>query len=462
VSTLRSRLGRRIAVLAALAAVAVAAGVVGYYTIDQAWLIHRTMTAQSLRIATTLAAGGNPAAEAIYAIRPPAYGFIVYDHRLPDHRRELASANPQMLQPVLGIDNTAGPDPLAQGESFLTRRAPNRGSDAEQWIMTDRVQVGPRRFWVVTVMDGDPAWTVVPVLLAELRDHAALPVLLVIPVLALLIWLVVRHGVRPLEPLAGAVEALGAAAAEGRPLGRLPEAGTPGEPARIAAATNAMLDKMEATLARHRQFAADAAHELRTPLAILALEAADLPAGAPAEHIRAEIGGLRTLLDQLLRFTEAESLTDADFRSFDLREPTRRACEALAPRAAAVDQAVTLDMPEAPVAVRGHPGLVEVALRNLLDNAHIASGPGGAVSVTVTPEGTVMVQDTGPGVAASERDIVFARRRRGRDAAPGGSGIGLALVARVMQAHGGAAEVMNAPQGGARFLLRFPLAERAS
>lgn len=74
--------------------------------------------------------------------------------------------------------------------------------------------------------------------------------------------------------------------------------------------------------------------------------------------------------------------------------------------------------------------------------------------VTITADGGVSVQDTGPGVAAGERDIVFARRRRGRDATPGGSGIRLALVARVIQAHGGSVRAKNAPGGGARFLLR--------
>jgi signal transduction histidine kinase len=115
---------------------------------------------------------------------------------------------------------------------------------------------------------------------------------------------------------------------------------------------------------------------------------------------------------------------------------------------------IEFDAPVAPVQVLGNAALIDIALRNVLDNAIRFAPTGSDVSVTVAPDATVYVDDRGPGVADEYKELIFDRFRRA-DRSRGGAGIGLALVRRVARLHGGDVRVEDREGGGARFILSF-------
>jgi len=132
----------------------------------------------------------------------------------------------------------------------------------------------------------------------------------------------------------------------------------------------------------------------------------------------------------------------------------RKACED--PAAAAVLRSVLIefDAPEAAVSLPGNAALIDIAVRNVVDNAIRHAPAGSDVSVAVTPAGTVTVDDRGPGVPENQKELIFDRFWRA-DRSRTGAGIGLSLVRRVARLHGGDARVEDRPGGGARFVLAF-------
>jgi signal transduction histidine kinase len=287
-------------------------------------------------------------------------------------------------------------------------------------------------------------------------DHVAIPALVVLPVLALALLLAVRSVLRPLHRVARQAEALGAAVATGQRMEKLPADRLPLELRQMVEALNAMLVKLELVLGQQRQFTADAAHQLRTPLSVMMLEAAALAPGPATTHIREELEGLARLVNQLLRLAQADAAMAGERHPVDIGTVARRVCEGLAPLAVARGQVIEFDAPERPVAIQGLDPLVDAAVSNLVDNALRHAPPGGTVSVTVADgaEPRVVVEDRGPGVPDAQKRRIFERFGR-LGPADGGAGIGLALVQQVAVLHGGHAWVEDRPGGGSRFVLSF-------
>jgi len=137
------------------------------------------------------------------------------------------------------------------------------------------------------------------------------------------------------------------------------------------------------------------------------------------------------------------------------------AVRSLAPWAIGRKRTVGFDAPSRPVWVHGNADAIEDALRNLIENAVGYAPPETEVTVSVSPDGAVEVADRGPGVAAEDRKRIFERFWRGRAAAGGeGAGLGLAIVAQILAAHGGTITVGDAPGGGAVFTLRLRVLDR--
>jgi signal transduction histidine kinase len=249
---------------------------------------------------------------------------------------------------------------------------------------------------------------------------------------------------------------------------RVPAPGGSGELALLARQLNTLLDKNADHVRVLRETLDDLAHDLRTPLTRLrgTAELALGDGGNPAEARSAladcvdETDRVLHLLEVLLDVSAAEAGALSLRRErVDLRALASRAADLYREVAEQKNIRIDLDLP-AQAEMQGDPVRLGQALSNLVDNALKYTPEGGRVTVGAAVEPgavTLTVSDNGPGVPAAERDAVWRRLYRG-DASRSqrGWGLGLALVRAVAEAHGGSAEVGDAPGGGARFQMRFP------
>jgi signal transduction histidine kinase len=323
----------------------------------------------------------------------------------------------------------------------------------DRWLFTDHEDVKNRSYWLQVIMIGDPAWRWRAVIADEMLDHVVVPVLSIVPALALAMWLTTRFALRPLERIARQAAALGAAVGTGGKLAALATANLPLEFYQVVQAINAMLARLEHTLSLQKQFAADAAHELCTPLAVLLLQIDDMPPGPAFDTMRDGLRGLGTLVNQLLQFAQTEDAVAAHREPLDVGAIARKACEELAAAALTRGQELEFDAPDNLMPLLGHPTLIETAIRNVVENAIKFAPAGTAITVNVDPASRVTVEDRGPGVPDEQKELIFNRFWRADRRHSKGAGIGLALVRRIAQLHGGDVRIEDREGGGARFVL---------
>jgi signal transduction histidine kinase len=297
---------------------------------------------------------------------------------------------------------------------------------------------------------------------AILRGALLVAYPLLVLVLAALAWRVVGAALRPVDALrAGAQTITGAGGKD-----RLPVPKSRDELQRLAVTLNDMLDRLAAARARQRAFVADAAHELRSPLANIRteLEVAQRHGVPPSlvDDLLADVERLSRLVDDLLLLARAD---DAD-QPVVRREPVdvTGVVTEVAERCRAARVPVAVDNGAALWTVGDRDALLRM-VGNLVDNAvrHAAS----RVVVSVTAEGDtalVRVTDDGPGIPPGDRERVFDRFTRLDDARTrggGGAGLGLAIVRELARRHGGSVRLTDAGPG-VRAEVRLPLADKPS
>ena len=272
------------------------------------------------------------------------------------------------------------------------------------------------------------------------------------PVFAVLVLAVAAWTIRTaLKPVHAASEQA-AAIAPGVKGVRLPTKDLPSELAPLVAAINDALARLEHGFEVQRQFTADAAHELRTPLAILTAALDDLAETPEVQRLRLDAQRMNRIVAQLLGIARLDGPPMVR-RPLDLRGTAAQVVEHMAPWAAAAGRRLAFEAPDAPVWVLGNHDALADALRNLVENA-IGHAPAETeVVVRVEADGALSVTDAGPGVAPEHRELVFDRFWRAPSQRAGGSGagLGLAIVAQIAQAHEGAVTLSEPEGGGARF-----------
>ncbi|MEQ1897888.1 MAG: ATP-binding protein [Vicinamibacterales bacterium] len=266
------------------------------------------------------------------------------------------------------------------------------------------------------------------------------PLLLAAPLLGLLVWLAVRSGVKPLDRLADEVGR--------REPGRLDPLDTTDVPTELQPLLhriNSLFAEVARSIEHDRQFTADAAHELRTPLAAIRAQAqVALGVADPIERevvlrkVMAACDRTARLVEQLLTLARLDTAPDTPPERVELRVLTAAVLAESAP--GAVARRIDLSLEEsAPAGISGHPALLQVLVRNLVDNAIRYTPAGGQVQVRVTRGAggvQLAVLDTGDGIREAERGRVLERFYRVAGARADGSGLGLSIVARVAAVHG--------------------------
>lgn len=266
------------------------------------------------------------------------------------------------------------------------------------------------------------------------------PLLFSLPLLGLLLWLAVVRGLRPLERLAREVERRDAEV-----LAPLDAIAVPREVLPLIERLNGLFARIGEAMHRERRFTADAAHELRTPVAAIKAQAqVARTASGGEERLHALDGAIAGcdraahLIDQLLTLARVDALNGGATESCDLRDIAAGEIAAIA--LSALVRGVRIELAEGDdVVVNGNPELLRILLRNLLDNAVHHTRPGTAVRVEVKYEQgapSLSVSDDGPGVPQAEMARLSERFYRLQGAAGEGSGLGLSIVRRIAELHG--------------------------
>ncbi len=347
--------------------------------------------------------------------------------------------------------------------------------------------------WVKLDLPGKPVLVQVAetrekrsVLATEIIKGVMLPQFVILPLAVLLVWLALVRGIKPLNELEERIRAR-----KPDDLSPLDDKAVPLEVAPLVSSVNDLLTRLEDSIATQKRFLADAAHQLKTPLAGLRMQA-DLAQreGANADELkqslkqigRASVRATHTV-NQLLALARAEASGGARLRQpCDLARLTMEVVQDSVPRA--MDRRIDLGyegpQPGAPgVKLEGNPTLLKELIRNLLDNAinytpSSASHPGVITArVMADPFGKVLilrVEDSGPGIPFGERELVFQPFYRALGMEADGSGLGLPIVLEIARQHDATVTLEEAHPGhvppGASFSVRFtswtPPAEEGS
>lgn len=272
-----------------------------------------------------------------------------------------------------------------------------------------------------------------------------------LPLLALLLWLAVARGLHPLVKL-------GDELAQRAPdnLAALDASAAPREVTPLIERLNDLFARIASSMQKERRFTADAAHELRTPVAGIKAQAQVARNAATAEERihaldNAILGCDRAahLIEQLLTLARIDTLGDEASQPCQLRALAAEVIAAIAP--AALSQQVRIELEEGEeVVVRGDPALLRILLRNLIDNAVKHTPAGTTVQISVVQEegqSRLTVTDNGPGIAETELARVSERFYRPVGTQAGGSGLGLSIVKRIAEIHGASLQLAPGKDG---------------
>jgi len=242
----------------------------------------------------------------------------------------------------------------------------------------------------------------------------------------------------------------------------------PAELRGLVDSTNAMLARIEGSLSGHERFIGNIAHQIRTPLAGIRLQAQlalreddDGIKRKALERIDAAAEHMGRVNSQLLKLARAEIAFGRGpaRKSLDLVALAYDVVDEMLPRAALLGMGLEVDAPDAPVAMQGEPALLKEVLMNLVDNALIYGATGGHAWVRVeshTGGVRLVVEDDGPGIPPEHRPPIFDHFYRPPHSPGEGCGLGLPIVREIVLAHDGTIVLEERRGGGARFVIDFP------
>jgi two-component system sensor histidine kinase TctE len=303
----------------------------------------------------------------------------------------------------------------------------------------------------------------------EIIKGVILPQFIILPVILALVWFALSRGLSPLAQLQERIRAR-------RPddMSPIDSRQVPEEISPLVGSFNDMLERLAQTIDMQKRFIADAAHQMKTPLAGMRMQSELALRQTGPDEIHRSLEQLAKssesatrLVNQLLALARAENQPHAGlaFEQLDLGQLARATVQDWVPASFTHRIDLGYEAHDEPVAVTGNALMLRELLSNLIDNALRYTPAGGSVTVRVrcdAAQALLEVEDTGPGIAPSERPRVFERFYRILGSSAPGSGLGLAIVREIAQQHGAEVDVFNNPRSqskklpGSLFRLTFP------
>jgi len=292
------------------------------------------------------------------------------------------------------------------------------------------------------------------------------PIAVMMPILMLVVWWVVSGSLEPVARVRSQV-----ARRQADDLSPVSEAGLPDEVRPLVHELNLLFGRVRTAFDAQQNFVADAAHELRTPLAALRLQTQSLDRAADPEARKVAVGRLTAGIDRATRLVEqllvlarqeASAANGVATRPVDLAELARRTVGDLVGLAQAKEVDLGLQHAD-PASIDGQPDALHILLRNLVENAVKYTPGGGTVDIAVrAAPGSVdvVVEDSGPGIPPEERERVFDRFYRVAGSEAAGSGLGLAIIKAIAERHGATLKLDKSDRlGGLMAKVSFPVAK---
>jgi len=300
---------------------------------------------------------------------------------------------------------------------------------------------------------------------AEITEHIGggllLPLILLLPLALWLLWKLIGVALRPLDDVTAQVRRQ-----DIRQLRPIDVVGVPREIDPLVQALNCMIADLEAAYARERRFVSDASHELRNPLASLLInvdnaleESRDAANMETLQSMKTSIRRLSHLVSQLLELSHCENpLSGRTLQSVDLCRVCRRAVESFASRARDAGVELELQMAMDNCEIHGDETLLASLVANLVDNAIKYGGRGSRVCLDCARDAygwRIVVEDSGAGLDAGQREKVLERFYRATDTPATGAGLGLSIVKTIAELHGARVELDESALGGLKVTIRF-------
>jgi len=443
-NSLQVRLALRLAILF-IGATALIFGTLAYRAYETAGSLNDrelSLRAEDLAGSVRLDDTGKPHAELpLSLIRAYSAGSALYAIRAPDGR-VIVATSPSFADRVRGWP-APGEDP-----SYFHLSGLNGGTDYYGLNIALDSAAGP--LWVSVAQAGE-ANTLVRSLLWEFGTDLTW----IIPLFTLITLAIgviaIRGGLKPVKAVAAMAAAIGPEATSVR----LHEKNRPTEIAPLVHAINHALDRLDKGFAVQRQFTANAAHELRTPLAIITAALDSLPGTSELASLKRDVARMNRMVEQLLRVARLDAIS-LEMDAVDLETVACEMVAAIAPWAVTQGRAVAFTGCDRAVTTVGNALAIGDAIRNVVENAVLYAPHGDEIEVRVGSDRTVSVADHGPGIPANDRERIFDRFWRGKGTGVEGAGLGLSITHDIMVRHGGSVQAYENQGGGTIVVLAFP------
>jgi signal transduction histidine kinase len=405
---------------------------------------NEAMAEQAISLAEHLVVG--PDGRFSLALPPNLRGFYSqaygrYSYAVVDDAGKTLFSSLPANAPIFAMD------PRAATVQFLETRM----GEAAISGASVRRSVGGKTVWVQVAEDLANSDVLIDDIVDDFYRHVGwitLPILLVLLVIDIAIF---RRALLPLRQASETAQHITPARTDIR----LPLEEIPTEVRPLVSAINKALDRLDEGFRLQREFTADAAHELRTPLSILRTRVETLDDPGVAKALHQDIEAMSRVVGQLLDIAELEAFTIDPADVADLQAASAEVAGFVAPLALEQGREIALLGATSPVLVKGNAEMIKRAIRNLAENAIRHTPKDTVVEFIVEANGTVTVQDRGPGISDEERELIFRRFWRRDRNHQGSSGLGLSIVQRIAELHGATIEVENRAMGGAQFSLHF-------